>query len=73
MTPITRETARHAVTQMSDAVATLEPAEWSFTEDAAEALGQWIDEQLFELEERFATFRTRGSIRSSLKGDRSRT
>ncbi|MEQ8788259.1 MAG: hypothetical protein RIC55_18265 [Pirellulaceae bacterium] len=72
MQPINRETAQTAVAHLQDAVAVATPETWEFTPTAAEALGEWLDSQLDALEDRFAAFRTRDSVRNALRGDRQR-
>jgi len=73
MKPITRETAKNAVAPTGEIVSVATPpAAFQITEDAAEAFDAWLDIQLAHLEDRFSHFRTRGSLRASLRGDRTR-
>jgi hypothetical protein len=73
MKPITRETAKNTVAPTGESVSVATPpADFRLTDDAAEAFGAWLDIQLAHLEDRFSHFRTRGSLRASLRGDRSR-
>jgi hypothetical protein len=72
MTPITRESARLAVSELPAAGG--EPLDiWPLSDMALEQLSAWLDERLVELEDRYNGYRTRSSVRNAILGqDRSR-
>jgi hypothetical protein len=69
MTPITRESARLAVSELPPAVSQAKP-EWPLHETALDVFSDWVAEQLADLEVRFGAFRTRTSLRAGILGQR---
>lgn len=68
MTPITRESARHSVAQLPENGRA--GGDWQLVEAHLDTLSDWVDAQLQELEQEFDAFRTRSSLRNSLKRGR---